>query len=157
MTSIQNIKTAISKKIKYRRENSIWNHILTVVRIDNDGLSGQISQDGFQVWIYSHWIGVFHPIIYGKIISTNEKIKVQIESKMNPLGRLIAIIILGMWSYGIVSGMIIQDDNSWTFLWQKCLVGLVIISLPILAFGLTFKYVYKKERERIATIFRSDG
>lgn len=152
MTSVQKINIALDKSIKYQRENSLWNHLLTVVRIDNDGLSGKVTQDGFKVWIYSHWVGIFHPVIYGTINSTKEKIKIQIESKMNPLGRLFSALILGFWTYGIVLGVVIQDDNSWTFLWKRILIGIVMISLPIVAFGLAFRYEYKKEKERIKNV-----
>lgn len=152
MTPLQLINNALEKAIKHQRENSLWNHLLTVVRIDNDGLSGKVTQDGFKVWIYSHRVGIFHPVIYGTINSTKEKINVQIKSKMNPLGRLFSVLILGLWTYGVVSGIIIQDDNSWTFLWKRILIGLVMISLPVVAFGLAFRHEYKKEKERIKKV-----
>lgn len=152
MTPVQKVNNALEKAIKDQRENSLWNHLLTVVRIDNDGLSGKVTQGEFKVWIYSHWVGIFHPVIYGTINSTEEKINIQIESKMNPLGRLFSVLILGLWTYGVVSGIIIQDDNSWTFLWKRILIGLVMISLPVAAFGLAFRYEYKKEKERIKNV-----
>lgn len=148
MTPNQTILKLVNKEIKYQRENSLWSHLLTVVRIDNDGLSGKVTHNGFKVWIFSHWVGVFHPVIYG----TFDKNKLQIESKMNPLGRLFVILILGMWTYAIASGVIIQDDNSWTFLWRRILIGLILISIPVIVFGLAFRFEYKKERERIKNV-----
>jgi putative copper export protein len=71
---------------------------------------------------------------------------------MNPLGRLIAIISLSLWAYGIFTDLITQNDNSWAFILERLFLGLIILSLPILAFGLAFRYEYKKEKERIKKI-----
>jgi hypothetical protein len=152
MTAVHSLFKSFDENIKYQRENSLWNHVLTVIRRDADGLSGTVNQQEFKVWKYNYWVGLFHPVVYGKIDSKNDKPKIVISSKMNLLGQLIAILLLGLWTYGILTGMVIQEDNSWTFLWRRILIGLFMIILPVIAFGLAFRYEYKKEREKIKNV-----
>jgi hypothetical protein len=58
MTQNQIILNSIEKQIKYKRENSLWNHFLTLIRIDSDGLSGKVSgmdlKFGFSIigWVF---------------------------------------------------------------------------------------------------------
>lgn len=149
MTPVQAELKSLKDKIKYRRENSLWNHVLTVLRLDMGELNGVVTKDGFKVWAYSHWLGVFHPVIFGTVDFKSEKPTIQIVSKMNSLGQLIAVFIVGLWTSGIISGLIVQTDNSWPFLWKRIILGTVITSFPLIAVGMVVRNEYKYEREKI--------
>lgn len=112
-------------------------------------LYGTITDNGFKVWSYSGWTSVWHPIVKGTITKKENKISVEISTVMNPLGRLISLLLLSIWTYALVEMVILQNETTWNFIINRIIVVLVMIALPIIAFGLINRYEYKLEREKI--------
>ena len=152
MNTDELIKFSIQKEIRYRRNNSLWNHFLTIVKFNSDGLSGKATVDNFIVWTYSRWTGIFYPIITGHLLED----KIKIDSKMNPVGQIFAVLIAGLYSYALLIGVVIQEDNSWEFLWKRIVVSLFMLSIPIGTFSFVFRREYRKERERIKDLCRNN-
>ncbi|NVN94299.1 MAG: hypothetical protein HXX18_03340 [Bacteroidetes bacterium] len=118
------------------------NHLKCVLFF-NEGYSGEIKENEFKIWNYCHfWGRVFYAVIHGKVTFQNSKQKVILKTKMNIIGRCISIIILGFLVYGAITGIILQQDNSWTFLWKRIIAALVFVSPLIIAIRL----IYRLER-----------
>lgn len=149
MTTLQGFQDSLSSKIKYPRANTLWNHILTIVRLDSDGLSGNVTDTGFKLWTYSRWVGIFHPVIHGEFHSVAGKISVRVQSKINPLARVALIVFLAWWAYGVVPGTFVKQSDSWTMLWNNAFAAILMLGLPAIVLGLAFRFEYKHHREKI--------
>jgi hypothetical protein len=91
-------------------------------------------------------------VIHGRIYIKNEQLNIDLKSKLNPLGQLFAIIFLSALGCFILEEVIIKENNSWIFLWKRILVGIFIFCLPIIAFGIGYRFEYKTEIVRIKNL-----
>lgn len=154
MNSNDKILSAIQKEIKYIRTNSVWNHFLTIIRIDFESYSGQIASDRFTIWRYSSWAGVFYPVINGTIDLSNQNNPVTLKTRMNPVGILFIVIMISLFAYGSIFGVILQHDNSWTFLWKRIIAALLVGSFPLVAIIMIYSSQKKEELERIKNLYQ---
>ncbi len=93
MTTNSEIVKLIERKIEYPRQDSILNHVKTIFLFQR-GLSGEVNSEGFKIWDYSHWTGIFYPVFHGKFNSDKGKIDIKISTKLNSLGFLFAVLLL---------------------------------------------------------------
>ncbi len=79
-TTEQIIKT-INQNIHYNRADTFVNHLKSILFF-NEGYSGEIKENEFKIWNYSHfWGRVFYAVIHGKVTFQNNKQKRGIETK----------------------------------------------------------------------------
>ena len=147
MTNRTEIVSLIEKKIEYSRRDSIQSHIKTIF-LFQWGLSGEVNSEGFKIWSYSHWVGIFYPVFQGKFDSTNDKTHIQITSKLNSLGASFAVLLSLIWLISIAS-VVLQDDNSWTYLWKRSLLGFILFVIPYVTVGYAIVRQHKIERKEI--------
>jgi hypothetical protein len=152
MNSKEKILQNISRNIFHQKENTIWNHFKNCFWKFNHDYSGNINPNGFTLWRYSHWVGIFYPIITGEFVKQNDKQILQLRSKINPLVILIFTPLYLFLFYGIITGIIIQEDNSWKFLWKRILAGIFLFSLFLIAPVLSYRSQRKSELNKIKSI-----
>ena len=147
MTTRTEISRLIQKKIEYSRKDSFLNHFKTILHFQL-GLSGEVNSDGFKIWTYSHWVGVFYPVFQGRINSNQGKTEISISSKLNSFGFLFALLLSIFWLILVLS-MILQGNNSWTYLWKKSLLGVILFIIPYATFGFAINRQREIERKEI--------
>lgn len=151
MKETEKIIEKVKMVIVYQRTDSLLNHFLTTLTLKHD-YSGSVQKDSFIIWSLSHWIGLLYPVIRGTISNESGKPKVTLRAELNSFGRILIFGLLGLITYGIISGVIIQDDNSWPFLWKKILLGIGLILIPIILFRLLYRYEKRNELAQIKKI-----
>lgn len=147
MTNRTEIVKLIEKRIEYSRKDSFLNHIRTIF-LFQWGLSGEVNSEGFKIWSYSHWVGIFYPVFQGKFNSMNDDPNIQITSKLNSLGTSFAVVLSVIWLISIIS-MVLQGDNNWTYLWKRSLLGFILFIIPYVTFGYAIVRQHKIERKEI--------
>ena len=147
MTTKIEISQLIQKKIEYSRKDSFLNHFKTILHFQL-GLSGEVNSDGFKIWTYSHWVGVFYPVFQGRINSNQGKTEISISSKLNSFGSLFAMLLSICWIILVLS-MVLQGDNSWTYLWKRSLLGVILFITPYATFGYAVYRQHQIERKEI--------
>ncbi len=143
----------INKNIRYNRKDNFINHLRTFFRFEWNGYSGSISDNHFSIWHHKvAGVGIFYPILTGTISISEDKTKVSLKTKMNPVGLAIACIILMIWAIDIYYSIVIQQNNSLTFIWNRALIGALLLSLPTLALWLYYIQMKKELIEDISAI-----
>lgn len=139
MTTSTKITEGIKNLIDSDKREWIFSHLTAFLQLEFHHYHGNVSNGKFRIWKLSLWIMAFYPVIHGTIDQTGEKPKVTLRTKMNSFGLTILVVIMGFWAFGIIDQVIIQENNDWTFLWKRILIGLIILTLPLIAIGLGYR------------------
>ncbi len=112
---------------------------------DQSELTGIVEDDKFIVWTYnSHLTGAFYPIFYGTFSTHSIGTFVLLRTKMNEIGIALTILIYGMMAYGLTTGVIMQEDNSFNFLIRR--IGMALLLFSIFGSFPVFVYRYLKSK-----------
>ncbi len=139
MTSSTKINERIKSLIVFNKKDWFFSHLKTFFQLDFHSYHGNISTGQFRIWKLSPWIMTFYPVIQGTIDQTDDKLKVTLRTKMNSFGLTMLIVIMGLWAFGIIDRIVIQENNDWSFLWKRILIGSLILILPFMAIVLGYK------------------
>ncbi|MFN7331211.1 MAG: hypothetical protein ACK5UP_17090, partial [Bacteroidota bacterium] len=89
----------------------------------------------FKIWTHeqgrSGVTGIFYPIIEGRPRQLSRGLEIEFKSKMNIIGQTIFLLIAIGVGYGIITGIIIQDNNDMKYLIPRFLIGTVLFGLFI--------------------------
>ena len=150
MNSSQTIEIFLKKKIKYKREDTYLNHLKTYFGFDSSNYSGMVNNKEFKVWRNSSSARLFYIVVSGQIITSGEKIKIELSCKMNKVGQLLTVLIfigffVGMYSFDISTTSI-----------GDFLLRLIFASLPTLGIGLGYLQERKNALKDIMDLLKSD-
>ncbi len=136
-------KEKIDRIINLKRENNLWNHILTSL-FHRGKTIAERNGEKYIIWTSNLWTGGFYPIFK---IAFNEKNEIsKIETELSLYGKLcfviIALIVLTFTSFIIIIPIIenITEVNIYF------LIPLILYSLLIFGFYLVFKNIYLREK-----------
>jgi hypothetical protein len=112
-----------------------------------DELVGEVKDSNLHVWTYTAGrltgTGIFFPIIDGQFRSYGEQTILKLTARMNVIGKIILYAIILVLAYAIITGIIIQEDNSMKFLIIRTLAGTFLFSLFMAAPYLSFQHLKK--------------
>jgi hypothetical protein len=102
---------------------------------DEGKVSGTINQDNFKIWTHEQGrggvTGIFYPIVQGQLTPLTQGLEIEFKSKMNIIGKTVFIAIATIMAYGIVTGIVIQENNEMGFVIARLLLGTVLFGLMI--------------------------
>lgn len=150
MTALEQILSNVETIIKHKRKDSVWNHLLTFIERDYN-YSSCITENGFTIWKYSSWNGIFYSMIVGKIVEKEGQKKIIFSTKLNKLAKSL-IIIFFLWMSFIVLDSAISYKQAydgshyfweikWNEIFTSALSAIVFSSvmLPVLYFVRSFE------------------
>lgn len=158
---------SISRRIVSKEDNNWKNHLFP--KDDSSQiLRGTVTNESFIVWITnSYLLGSAYPICKGEISELNEMRALNLTIRFNPIAEIFIIAFNILVAYGLITDLIIQENNAFNFLWKRCIVAIVIFflinSVPIYIFysgkSKLFKFVVeillKKEKSTEQSTHRS--
>ena len=75
--------------------------------------------------------GIFYPVVQGQFRPLGKGLEIEIKTKMNVIGKVVSISITTILAYGIVTGIVIQENNEMRFIIPRLLIGTVLFGLVI--------------------------
>jgi len=141
MDKSKEIVTAIKRKIHYRRNDTLLNHLKTYFQLDQTNYSGTCEGNKFSIWRYSSWTGIFYLVTDGQIVTENDKTKVILSARPNKAWLLLTAIAFFCFSITLFS----IKFNSFDIV--VFLLRLSIATIPIIASGL----IYLHQRQKTLT------
>ncbi len=130
------LKTKLDAIIEVENEDTLKTHFRqTILFKDNGKVSGTINQDNFKIWTHEQnrrgTTGIFYPIVHGQFKPLSQGLEIELKSKMNIIGKTVFVIIATILAYGILTGIVIQENNEMRFLIPRLLIGTVLFGLMI--------------------------
>jgi hypothetical protein len=133
------LRDKLNDLIEYQREDNLSSHLQNIFSKRMDSISGKVESNDFVIWRHSYiWSDMFYSVINGRIINNRNSCCIELKSKLNIFGSSLAVMISILLGYGILTGIVIQNDNSFRFIIWRLLVGLILFLLmqtvPIIAY-----------------------
>lgn len=134
----------INKIIVWRCKDNLFNHFKTVFLLKQYYFIGDFIDTKYKIWKYADfWTGVFYPVLIIELIKKDNSKKINISPRLNILGKifcysLLGVLILGLIKSGILSLSFYKSDLIFT------IGGVLFISLFIIAWFITYKFICKK-------------
>jgi len=147
------LQNRLKSTIHFHEKDKFLSHLKTTFFVRYK-YSGTLSKDEIKIWKLSHWFGSFYPVIYGRVNEVDGKLKLTLKTKLNSFGVLLCVLIMGVWTYSSIAGILIQETNEWTFLWKRLIVCFVLISIPLICFKLAYRYEKKHALSELQELFK---
>lgn len=133
---MEELKSKLNSIIDVPNEDNLRTHFRqTILFREENKVSGAIQQDGFKIWTHEQGrggvTGIFYPIIQGQFRPLSQGLEIEFNSRMNIIGKVVFVAIATMLVYGIMTGIVIQDNNEMRFVIPRLLIGIVIFGLMI--------------------------
>ena len=133
------LKNKLNDLIKLRSEDKFSSHFQNVISNRTNTISGKIKEKNFVIWHYKYfWSGMFYSVIDGKISDNGETYFIELRTKLNSFGFILISIISCVLGKVILSGIVLQENNSYKFVVLRLLVGIVLFllfqSVPLLTY-----------------------
>jgi hypothetical protein len=133
---VKELKTKLDSIIDVENEDNLKTHFRqTILFKDNGKVSGTVNRDNFKIWTHEQGrggvTGIFYPIVQGQFRPLSQGLEIEFKSKMNIIGKGVFIGIAVMLAYGIVTGIVIQENNEMRFVIPRLLIGTVLFGLMI--------------------------
>lgn len=123
------ILESISRRIISKEDNSWKNHLFPKDH-SSQKLRGTSNNQSFIVWITnSYLLGSAYPICKGKISELNEMRTLNLTIRFNPIAEIFIIAFNMLLAYALITGVLIQENNAFNFIWKRCVVVVVIFFL----------------------------
>ena len=139
-------KEKIDRKIKLKRENTLWNHILTSL-FHKEKTIAETKGNKYILWTSTLWTGGFYPIF--KIEFNENKEISKIETELSSYGKLclllLGLVITSFTLYTIIIPMIqnYKEVNAYF------LIPITLYSLLIYGFYIVMKNIYNREKKHL--------
>lgn len=132
-------KDKLNDLIEFQREDNLSSHLKNIFSNRMDSISGKIDSNDFVIWRHSYiWSDMFYSVINGRIIYNGNSCSIELKSKLNMFGMGLVIIFSVFLGYAILTGIVIQNDNSFRFIIWRLLVALILFmimqTVPIIAY-----------------------
>jgi hypothetical protein len=126
----------LSSIIEVENEDNLKTHFRQAILFkDNGKVSGTINQENFKIWTHEQGrrgvTGIFYPIVHGQLRPLDQGLEIEFKSKMNIIGKVVFIAIGTMLAYGIITSVVIQENNEMRFVIPRLLIGTVLFGLVI--------------------------
>lgn len=133
---LKELKTRLHSIIDVENEDDFKTHFRqTILFKDNGKVSGTIKQDHFKIWTHEQGrggvTGIFYPIILGQFKPPRQGVEIEFKTKINIIGKTVFSAIVTMLAYGILTGIVIQENNEMRFVIPRLLIGMVLFGLVI--------------------------
>ena len=133
---LNELEKRLNSIIEVKNEDNLKTHLHQTILFKDEGLvSGTVTNDNFKIWTHeqgrSGVTGIFYPIIEGRPRQLSRGLEIEFKSKMNIIGQTIFLLIAIGVGYGIITGIIIQDNNDMKYLIPRFLIGTVLFGLFI--------------------------
>jgi hypothetical protein len=130
------LKAKLDSIIEVENEDNLKTHFRQTILFKDEGkVSGTVGQDNFKLWTHEQgrrWAtGIFYPIVFGQFRPLSQGLEIELKSKMNIIGKVVFIAIATLLAYGILTGIVIQDNNEMRFVIPRLLIGTVLFGLMI--------------------------
>lgn len=130
------LKIKLDSIIEVENDDTLKTHFRqTILFKDNGKVSGAVNQDNFKIWTHEQnrrgTTGIFYPIVQGQFRALSQGLEIELTSKMNIIGKVFFLIIATVLAYGILTGIVIQDNNEMRFIIPRLLIGIVLFGLMI--------------------------
>jgi hypothetical protein len=113
MDNTKQIIKTIADEIKYKRNDNFLNHLKTYLQFDRLHFSGTFTDNSFTIWRYQNWSGLFYLVVYGHIVFEGNQTKVNLKTKLNIVGLLLALAIFIAFFLGItgfkITGLTVRE------------------------------------------------
>jgi hypothetical protein len=143
--NVESFKSRLSSIIEVANEDDLRTHFRQTILFKDEGrVSGVIASNTFKIWTHeqggSGVTGIFYPIITGQIRPLPQGLEIELNSKLNSIGKAVLIFVWIILTYWIVTGIVIQENNELKYLMSRSLIGMILLALmlsvPI--------YIYKR-------------
>jgi len=135
----EEFRSKMKRLITIEETNSINSHLFRPRRGSDESVRGKMREDEFIIWRTNRsWNGVLYPIFIGKILRIGDREILKLKVRFNPVAEIIVgLVTLGL-IYGIVTGVVIQENNELEFLLQRGMLGLILFlilqTVPLISF-----------------------
>lgn len=148
------LRNKLNDLIEDYSEDNFNSHFQNVISLQTNRISGKVTNEKFVIWHYNHfWSGLIYSVIEGRIIENREDYFIELRTKLNSFGRVLISLISCILGYVIITGIVIQDNNSTKFVILRFLVGIVLFLLfqagPFLAYYISKKEILKMLTENL--------
>ena len=156
---LKELKTKLESIIDVENEDNLITHFRqTILFKDNGKVSGTINQDNFKIWIHEQGrggvTGLFYPIVEGQFRPLSQGLEIEFKSKMNIIGKVVFVAIATMLAYGILTGIVIQENNEMRGVILRLLIGTVLFGLVISVPTLIYFKTARTIKEHLTKEFR---
>ena len=132
-------KEKLNDLIEFQREDNLSSHLKNVFSKRMDSISGKVDINDFVIWRHSYiWSDMFYSVFNGEIIDNSDSYHIQLKSKLNIFGMALVIVFSLFLGYGLLTGIVIQNDNSFRFIIWRLIAALILFTImqtvPIVAY-----------------------
>lgn len=133
----ESFQLRLNSIIEIKSKDNLLAHFRKVILFENERkVLGQLETNKFKIWIHeqgrSGVTGIFYIVLTGQFKPLGKGFEIELNSKMNIIGKIAFVIISVMLAYGITKGIIIQADNNIEYLIPRILLGSALFGLMIL-------------------------
>lgn len=133
---VSEFRSKLNSIIEVRNEDNLRTHFRqTILFKDESKVSGVINHGDFTIWFHEQGrrgiTGIFYPIVSGLFRPLSHGLEIELKSKMNIVGKIVFIGIAAMLAYGIVTGIVIQENNEMRFIIPRLFIGTILFGLMI--------------------------
>jgi hypothetical protein len=127
---INEFRKKLNELIVNTIDDKFINHCKNLYSNQAYNVCGKFENNDFAVWRYDYFLtGMFYSVITGKIENFGDSFIIELKPKFNLFGKFFVLLISLSVGYGILTGIVIQEDNSFKFLIWRLLLGLIIFIL----------------------------
>jgi hypothetical protein len=132
-------KKKLNDLIEFQREDNLSSHLKNVFSKRMDSISGKVGINDFVIWRHSYiWSDMFYSVINGEIVNKGDSFYIRLKSKLNIFGMALVIVFSIFLGYGLLTGIVIQNDNSFRFIIWRLIAALILFTImqtvPIVAY-----------------------
>lgn len=135
----EEFQSRMKRLIDIEEANLIKNHWHRNTWGSDEKVRGKTTGDKFIIWRTNRsWNGVLYPIFIGKISRIGETAILKLEVRFNRVAEIIVGLVALSLIYGIVTGIVIQENNELKFLLRRGIVGVILFlifqTVPLISF-----------------------
>lgn len=144
------LKAKLDSIIEVENKDNLKTHFRQIILFKDEGkVSGIINNDNFKIWTHEQgrrgMTGIFYPIVHGQFKPLSQGLEVELKTEMNIFGKVVFIAIAAFFGYGILTGIVIQENNVFRFVIPRIIIGTImfglLISVPIFIYLKTSRII----------------
>jgi hypothetical protein len=132
--NIEELKLKLNSIIDTPNQDNFRTHFRqSILFKDINKVSGTIKHGSFKIWTHEQGrvTGIFYPIVQAQFRPLSQGVEIEMKSKMNIIGKIVFAVVAIMLAYGIVTAIVIQENNMIEFVTRRLLIGTVLFALMI--------------------------
>jgi len=137
-------KEKIDRIIKLKRDNTLWNHILTSLFHKGKTIAEK-NGDNYVIWTSNLWTGGFYPIF--KIDFNQNREISNIETELSLYGKLCLILLIVVITSFTTMILIIPMIENYREVNSYFLIPIILYSLLLYGFYAVMRMIYNREKK----------